>query len=357
MKTKLEISEIIAELTQQSKQALSFDEEAIAAEYASDARQLSIGIKILSIIGGLLACITFLGLLLLFGLYDSPSGMLILSLILIVGGLILNNTQDLIIFDSISVSAYISGYILSAFALSQLDFNESSIAFCFALLAMVSLFINQSYVLSFLSVLIVNGSLAGILIDNYALQLMPVLFAAITSLLFYMHKKEAVIIANARLLSKLFISLRLALVLSLFADLSLMIDVPGQYFSIYSLLIASAIFIAAILALLPTVFEQLNIVGKKSKVFMTTSILLCLLPSGLNPAVAASLFVMVLSFWKNYKPGLALGILGFLYFTSRFYYDLSFTLLIKSMLMLLSGALFFGVYFLIHKKLEAYEKV
>ena len=357
MKTKEEIADMIALLQAESTQPLNFDEESIAAEYGSDELHLSIAVKILSIIGGMLACITFLGLLLLFGLYDSPSSMLFLSLLFIAGGLFLNKSQNLIIFDSISVSAYISGYILAGFALSQLDFDETSIALVMALAAFVSLFINQSYVLSFLSVMLVNSCLLSVIIQVNAQDFIPLFLAGITALLFSMHKKEAAIMATAQLLSKLFVPLRLALLFSLFVNLSFLSSGLTRDMSIYALLLSTLIFIIALLALLPVAFEQLGITNQNSKWLLGSCIFVCLVPSGLNPAVTASVFILVWSFWKNYKPGIALAILGFMYFTSRFYYDLSFTLLTKSLLMLASGALLFAVYFFIHKKLEADAEV
>jgi len=52
-----------------------------------------------------------------------------------------------------------------------------------------------------------------------------------------------------------------------------------------------------------------------------------------------------------------LGIITLIYFIVQFYYDLSINLLFKSILMLVSGALFFALYWLVTKKLNADENI
>src|SRR5690606_41366096 len=56
---------------------LQFDEEAIVSAYQKDNGNQSLSIKILSIFGGILASLAFLGFLFIAGLYNSDVGLLV----------------------------------------------------------------------------------------------------------------------------------------------------------------------------------------------------------------------------------------------------------------------------------------
>jgi len=67
------------------------------------------------------------------------------------------------------------------------------------------------------------------------------------------------------------------------------------------------------------------------------------------PAISASMLIILLCFWVNYRSGYIIGIMALCYFICQFYYDLSFTLLVKSELLFASGILFGLVYFSVQK--------
>jgi len=62
---------------------------------------------------------------------------------------------------------------------------------------------------------------------------------------------------------------------------------------------------------------------------------------------------LVVSFYSGHRAGIAIGAMALVYFVILFYYDLHLTLLTKSVILMVNGALFLGGYFLIHKKLKA----
>ena len=61
--------------------------------------------------------------------------------------------------------------------------------------------------------------------------------------------------------------------------------------------------------------------------------------------------------WVNYKTGLVIGIISFIYFISQYYYDLNFTLLTKSIILFSSGIVFILFYLFTNKKLNTNEKI
>jgi len=84
--------------------------------------------------------------------------------------------------------------------------------------------------------------------------------------------------------------------------------------------------------------------------------LVCLGFTAISPAISGSLLLLLLSFKVNYRTGVALGIMGFIYSIGMFYYDLNITLLQKSLIMFGSGVFFILLYFLIFKKSNSHEK-
>lgn len=73
MKNKEQIIEVLDYIRskRENKESFVCDEEAIAASYQKSGYSESLAIKILSIFGGLLASLAFVGFLLISGLYDS----------------------------------------------------------------------------------------------------------------------------------------------------------------------------------------------------------------------------------------------------------------------------------------------
>jgi uncharacterized membrane protein len=109
--------------------------------------------------------------------------------------------------------------------------------------------------------------------------------------------------------------------------------------------------------LVSTLFDVLNITKTQHKTVIYIFTVLSLLPTALAPAILGAILIMLLSFSVNYKTGLVVGVIAFIYFVSQYYYDLNFTLLTKSILLFSSGVFFVALYLFTHKKLTTNEKI
>jgi len=116
--------------------------------------------------------------------------------------------------------------------------------------------------------------------------------------------------------------------------------------------LSSLVIISAIIYLVFILFNVLNITKIQHKILICTLTVLALLPTAFSPAISGAILIMLLSFFVNYKTGFVLSIAAFIYFISQYYYDLSFTLLTKSILLFASGVLFIVLYLFTHKKLS-----
>ena len=84
------------------------DEKAILEAYTTQGEnKSSLAIKILSIFGGFLATLTFLGFLVIARLYNSEFGLLIFGTVFIVSAIWLNKAYDKLIIDTFSISIYV----------------------------------------------------------------------------------------------------------------------------------------------------------------------------------------------------------------------------------------------------------
>lgn len=357
MKNKENIKELLDYLRTTEAKELQFDEEAIVSAYQKNSGNQSLAIKILSVFGGLLASLAFLGFLFIAGLYDSGLGLLIFGTLCIAGAIWTNKAYDKIIIDTLSVSSFIIGFILFGFGLGKLQLAENIICTVFILVALFSLSVVQSYILSFVSVLIINGSILTLIISNGCYNLIHVYVAELALVITCVFLKEAKLITLGKALCKLYNPLRIGLVFSFLSGLAILGKKGILPLSPGYIWMSSGIIIPTIMYLLSNLLKILEISKTRHKAGIYVFSFLLLLPTVLSPAISGAILIMLLSFLVNYKTGLVIGVIAFVYFISQYYYDLHFTLLTKSILLFSSGVLFIVLYLFTYKKLTSDEKI
>jgi len=330
------------------------DTDAIFSEYKQKGENISnITIKILSIAGGCGASLAFVGFLALGGLFDSPWGLIIFGLVCISGALVINRKYDILIIDTFSISVFLIGYILFGLGLGNLKMGEDGVSLLIASIALVSLIFTSHYILAFLSVLIFSACCLTLILSHEMFQLLHLYIGIYASATLYWFTQEHTIITKNSKLSKLYDPIRIGLVISLLFGLFIigvkdLLPISENYFWI-----SSVVFMVAILYI---VRLSMHIHSYTNKIELYLLCLLVTLPSVLSPAILGSLFILILCFLVRYKTGFVIGVVALVYFISQYYYDLSFDLLTKSIMMMTTGILCLVCYFLIEKKLTKNEK-
>jgi len=221
-----------------------------------------------------------------------------------------------------------------------------------------SLSIVRNYILSLVSVLIINGSILTLIVQNRDYDLIHIYVSAMALIITYLFLKEAKIITENKFFSQLYNPVRAGLTISFFAGLSFLGIKNGVFpMSPDYIWFSSIVIISAIIYLTSLLFNVLNITKMQHKIVIYIFTVLALLPTALSPAISGAILIILLSFFVNYKTGLVLGITAFVYFISQYYYDLNFTLLTKSILLFSSGIIFIALYLFTHKKLTTDEKI
>lgn len=353
MKKRHEIIAMLEQIRRQEKTPVSFDEEAIAAAYDKIRGERSgIAIKILTVLGGVIASVTILGSLLIGGLLNSGMSMVISAVAFIGAGLWLNKAVDKLIVDTASVCLFLCGISLLAFGMWDLRQGVTAICIVYMLITAFTLVIVQRYVISFLAILIFNGSVIVLILDHDRDNLVHLYITILVIFLASMMLKEAAIITAGKKLSMLYNPARMGLICSLTGILIVAgYQWPGLYLKQYAWLSAIPS-ILAILFITPRILHILGVNDPTKKWLVITAVLILLLPTVFAPGISGSLLIMLLCFMVHQKTGMVIGILSFIYFISQYYYDLNLTLLTKSILLIVSGVLFLLLYFFTHKKLD-----
>lgn len=358
MNTEDETKEKIKYIASSEGDKFEFDEIQIGNEFSSlQTEKSSLPIKILSIAGGFLSTLAFVGFLFISGLNDSEIGQAIVGLVSIGLAVWLNVAFNKLIIDTLSVSTYAIGLCLLAFGLGELNVDENVISILFIIISLIVLIITQNYILSFISLMVISGSLLFLIFTNDFNNLIHIYNAIVLFLVTYVFLNEAKFLSRNKWLSKLYNPLRISLIMSLLMGLLFVGKKELDDFSINYVWITSTISIPLIIYLISIVIKVLGISNVKTKIVVYALCSLMLLPTAFSPAISGSLLIILLSFLVNYKFALYTGIISFIYFVSQYYYDLNFTLLTKSILLFSSGLLFLLFYILTYKYLGSNEKV
>lgn len=122
------------------------------------AQKSNLTIEVLSIIGGILTAIFFLGFLALASILRSEISCLITGSILIITTLIINRRLTKPFLDAMNITCYIAGCILAGFGMSS---NIDVLFIVLIGISIVTMLLSKGFILTFLSVISFYTALFG----------------------------------------------------------------------------------------------------------------------------------------------------------------------------------------------------
>lgn len=321
-------------------------------------------IKILIIIGAVFTCVFSIAFLMLIGLVDYPIAMIVLGLILICTAITLTYKPQDIFLDTLFLSLYCAGYGLLGFGLASQTESSTIISLTFCTLSTCTLLYSKNYIIIFTSTIILLSSIKILL-----LEISPVLdgvyFCLIALSTVYLLFNEAKLIAFKQQIAQLYDATKTASIIYLvlqFTPLSNLYYYSSN-FNNYEILIMeympwikSIFLILLVLYISSKILEILELHSTIKKKLIYLFIIIVLIPTAIQPSITTSIVILLSCYYVNYKTGVGIGILSFLYFISRFYYDMNITLLNKSIALMISGVLFLVVYYCLNKFLSPHGK-
>lgn len=350
--------DLLNQIRQYEGEGFTYDEQAIRRAYQDESEnETSLAIKILSIFGGIMATLAFVAALFIANVFSSGWGLITFGVASIIAAVVLNEIYNKLIIDTFSVTLYITGFALFCIGLWDLRVEDSMVAIFTAIIALCALMATQNYIISFISTMIVGGSLFALILTNEIFDFIHVYNGVFAILLTFVFLNEAKLISFNKRLSKLYNPVRIGLVFCLLMGL---ISIGKRHLiPLESNQIAfSSIGLGLVLVyLVYKITVILALKSAKSQILIYGLTGLILIPTIFAPAILGAIIILLLSFLVNYKTGLAIGVIALVYFVSQYYYDLNFTLLTKSMILISSGIVFLLFYWFTSKNFVADEKV
>uniref|UniRef100_UPI00404AA51F DUF4401 domain-containing protein n=1 Tax=Flavobacterium sp. TaxID=239 RepID=UPI00404AA51F len=357
MDNNFNIKKNIALIQESEGETFEVQEQEIESVYQKlHDNQSSIAIKILSIFGGFFATYAFLGFLFMAGLYNSSEGIMITGFLFFAATITLNLLYKKIIITTISISAFVTGFYLVGFGLISLQYEMSSICLIFMLISVLTIWITKNYILSFLSIIIINNCIIYLIFDSHSYNFYHFYNGVLLLLTTYLFLNEGKLLADKRFPSILYNPVRIGLLVSLIIELVVAVKSSDFEFALSQIWISSIISIPLTVYVISRITKIIGITQNKTLSLIHGLSILVLIPTAISPLISGTLLVILLSFLVNYKTGLVIGIIAFVYAISQFYYDLSFTLLTKSIILFVSGLIFILFYAITHQKLNSNEK-
>ena len=357
MKREQEIKDLLDHLQQTEGASFEFDEAGILGEVRkNESEKASLATKVLSIAGGFIATLSFLGFIFAVGFEKSEIILLFTGLIFIGGAIYVNKEFDKLILDTSAISAYVMGFLLLGIGMNQFKLDWNVICVTFILISSATLLITQGNILSFISVIIISGSFIFLIISNKNYNLIHLYNAFFSILLIWSYLNEAKIITLSKEICKLYNPVRTGLIFALIIGLFVvgkrdLVKISADY-----VWLSSIVTIPILLYLIYRIIQIIKIRNQKLKILIYSLSALILLPTAYAPAISGALLILLVSFFVNYKTGIAIGAIATCYFVTQYYYDLNLTLLVKSLILFSTGVLFLLFYFLTDQSMSN-EKV
>lgn len=313
-------------------------------------------IQVLIFFGALLSASFFLGFLALSGILSSQGAILFFGVMFTLLGLAIPYiSKQEATTEPFALSAIILGHILVAVGLETwITFSFDSILWTAFFLELLFFAVSESPIQKFLSWVAANASLMALLAVNNLIEGFNflVILNAIPMTLMLLKEPE-LITTSFRKFNRWYVILLSAFATSLIIILMFSVNANFDRYAIDGVpwhWILSSLVLAGLT--LWTLFETLKKFDDiKQANTIVWIVALALLPMLKAPGIIAGILLLLLGMYSNFKVFAALGILAIFFFTGMFYYNLMTSLLIKSLLMMVSGSIFLAIGLAIKKLL------
>jgi hypothetical protein len=296
-------------------------------------------LRLLSIAGGILSAVFFTGFLFISDLLKEGLHSLITGIAFMLLSWLLPRWRNTLAFDTFAVALQAVGLVITAMGLTGLGWLGVQIAPLFAGIALLTVMVTLSKTQVFTAVIVFFASLlfwmgaAGWQDGLHLYNLLTV--ASVTAIML----SEANALATGGRSLWLYLPLRNGVIVACFTGFVLLAGGDGSPLTSPRFIWLSYLPVAgALLILLRHVSMELLDADRKRRRKWMIALLLLTLPTAMNPAIAASLLILLIGFYAGHRSAFVLGVLGLPLFIGMWYYDLPISLLQKSIWMMVSGA-------------------
>lgn len=314
----------------------------------------SLAVRILSVVGGLLAALCFILFLGLSDVIHSKVALSVIGIGAIVGAIIGNRMINHLFLDTSITAFYVAGCI--ALCMGSSHWNVHLVCFIFMLIAVSTFLCSKGVFFPFLAVLLFNTAFTWFLmegVEKIELSQICVLLAGAVFLLLNLY--EARIIASHPAMKHLFRPLHTGFFFSFACGL---VWISGIGFTFDKSIGVLSFFIwVGIVLVLQRVMKTMKVEKSEMEVGVYVACIALLLPTIFAPALSGALLLLLLCFAYGYKAEMGASLLLLIYTITKYYYDLQLTLLAKSCTLLLTGVVLLLAYYYFTKYAKSHEEI
>ena len=323
------------------------------------AQKHNLTIQVVSIIGGILTAIFFLGFLALARIIQSEISSLIIGTMLIITTLIISRVVIRPFLDAMNITLYIAGCVLAGFGMSA---NIHALFFILIIISILTFFLSRGFILPFLSVILFTISLFGeavyVFSSFYPLQIavVPILAAFLFTNVFEAKLFKCAETGNYFSKYRPFhIGLFVSGIVSL-GGLSINYLISETNSWLVSCILSVCIWIG-ILIMVQRIMQVMKVDHPVNQIGIYILCIVICLPTVFAPYLSGSLLLILICFHYGYKAECAASLLLFIYAVSKYYYDLNLSLLTKSMTLFFIGIACITAWYFFTQKRTRHEKV
>lgn len=354
METKHNLDLVFEEIQTTQGTDFVYNKEKIEEEVLSDnALYSNLAVKILSILGGVIGSIFFIGFIVLAFVRDSEVGLLFFGTLFLLAALAMGRVQKSVFLDTLNICSWLIGGMLVAGGLIIGKSSTEFIAIVSIIVAVITFFTVNRYLLKFFSVLVAIGSMVVLILLNKWFNGIQLLIVGSAICMTVLHLIEASFISKNKFFNEAYSPLRFGLVIS-FILLLMVVGKAGRMADLHfdHLWISSLVIIGCILFAVKKIMDSLDIEQEQNKIVVLGLCSVMLLPTVFAPSISGAILILILNYHLGHRTGIAVGVISMVYFVIQYYYDLNLTLLEKSGILVLSGVLFLVAYFVFSKKIK-----
>jgi hypothetical protein len=287
-----------------------------------------------------IASLFMIGFMAFTGIIDSEESALVFGVIMVAAGIASNWTIERNDFtNQFNLALCLTGEILFTVGLSELlDFETWPTVLALIGLEIVIFIFFRDTFHRVLSVLIINGALLFLLVDLSFIELIHVLVTVIAGAALILFGWEYRLIAAGR--AEILRPLRYGLGISLLGVLYLVL---ADEFQLMWWL--SAVGLGGLLVILSVeVVRDLHLPEpSKTMLWGLVGVAALFIPATRMPGIFAALLILVAGFWRQNRLEQGFGALFLIFYLGGYYYSLEWTLLVKSVALMVTGGVLFAL--------------
>ena len=316
----------------------------------------NLAVRILSVVGGLLAALCLIGFLMLSDIARSELALLVVGICAIGASVVGNRIIHQLFLDTSITTFYVAGCVALLVGMTVGHWNTYLICIVFMLIAVLTFLFSRGVFFPTLAVLLFNTAFTGLVMNGArAIEYSQFVVLLMGSVFLLLNRFEARIVTGYSVMKRLFRALHAGFFLSFAGGVVWMSGIGYEFNNSVSIL---SVFVwVGMVLILRRIMKTMDVQSLRTKVWVYVVCAALLVPTVFAPYLSGALLLLLLCFGYGYKVETVASLLLLMYVIVKYYYDLQLTLLTKSGILFLTGSVLLLTYYYFTKKNHHHEEI